>query len=143
MSNVCHIRTLEAVHKPHDFRPDPGGVCSGKAHLILASCNRENTNTSKSNLVRTSTRVKHTSKDTHQPKENTGVSGCLALALTCWTSLGGEPREKKMPKGHLPRVMYHEVYYHTKMKLGSPFRQFSCTFVLDLLFENVFRNDHF
>ena len=25
-------------------------------------------------------------------------------------SLGGVPREQKMLKGHLPRVMYHQVY---------------------------------
>ena len=26
------------------------------------------------------------------------------------TSLGGVPREQKMLKGHLPRVIYHQVY---------------------------------
>jgi len=26
------------------------------------------------------------------------------------TSLGGVPREQEMLKGHLPRVMYHQVY---------------------------------
>jgi len=26
------------------------------------------------------------------------------------TALGGVPREQKMLKGHLPRVMYHQVY---------------------------------
>ena len=27
----------------------------------------------------------------------------------------GVPREKKMLKGHLNRVIYHQVYWHTKM----------------------------
>ena len=27
------------------------------------------------------------------------------------TSLGGVPREQKMLKGHLPRVIYHQVFY--------------------------------
>jgi len=30
-------------------------------------------------------------------------------------SLGGVPREQKMLKGHLPRVIYHQVYQYTKM----------------------------
>ena len=30
--------------------------------------------------------------------------------------LGGVPREQKMLKGHLPRVIYHQVYYFTKRK---------------------------
>ena len=29
--------------------------------------------------------------------------------------LGGVPREQKMFKGHLPRVIYHQVYYYTKI----------------------------
>ena len=28
----------------------------------------------------------------------------------CGTSLGGVPREQKMLKGHLPIVIYHQVY---------------------------------
>jgi len=31
-----------------------------------------------------------------------------------WASLGGVPREQKMLKGHLPRVIYHQVYQYTK-----------------------------
>ena len=31
------------------------------------------------------------------------------------SSLGGVPREQKMLKGHLPRVMYYQVYLHTKI----------------------------
>jgi len=31
---------------------------------------------------------------------------------------GGVPREQKMLKGHLPRVIYHEVYQYTKLKLN-------------------------
>ena len=30
--------------------------------------------------------------------------------------LGGVPREQKMLKGHLPRVIYHRVYQYTKTK---------------------------
>jgi len=29
---------------------------------------------------------------------------------------GGVPREQKMLKGHLPRVIYHQVYSYTKIK---------------------------
>ena len=29
---------------------------------------------------------------------------------------GGVPREQKMLKGHLPRVIYHQVYLYTKIK---------------------------
>jgi hypothetical protein len=38
-------------------------------------------------------------------------------------SLGGLPREQKMLKGHLPRVIYHQVYNaceHTKVKGSQP-----------------------
>ena len=31
------------------------------------------------------------------------------------TALGGVPREQKMLKGHLPRVIYHLVYWYTKI----------------------------
>jgi len=34
----------------------------------------------------------------------------LALHHTRGTSLGGVPREQKLFKGHLPRVIYHRVY---------------------------------
>ena len=30
-------------------------------------------------------------------------------------SLGGVPRELKMLKGHLPRVIYHQLYWYTKI----------------------------
>ena len=29
---------------------------------------------------------------------------------------GGVPREQKILKGHLPRVIYHQVYLYTKIK---------------------------
>ena len=29
-------------------------------------------------------------------------------------ALGGVPREQKMLKGHLPRVIYHQIYWYTK-----------------------------
>ena len=31
------------------------------------------------------------------------------------TELGGVPREQKMLTGHLPRVIYHQVYQYTKI----------------------------
>ena len=34
--------------------------------------------------------------------------------LRAGTSLGGVPREQKILKGHLPRVIYHQVYKHAK-----------------------------
>ena len=34
----------------------------------------------------------------------------LLVTFTHGTSLGGVPREQKMLKGHLPRVIYHQVY---------------------------------
>ena len=34
-------------------------------------------------------------------------------------SLGGELREQKMLKGHLPRVIYHQVYKYTKRKCSG------------------------
>ena len=33
-------------------------------------------------------------------------------------SMGGVPREQKMFKGHLPRVVYHQVNEYTKIKAG-------------------------
>ena len=41
------------------------------------------------------------------------------LMNTLGTSLGGVPREQKMLKGHLPRVIYHQVYYYTKINVLS------------------------
>jgi len=35
------------------------------------------------------------------------------------TSLGGVPREQKMLKGHLPRVVYHLVYFSIRRKKAS------------------------
>jgi len=37
-------------------------------------------------------------------------------------TLGGVPREPKMPKGNLPRVIYHRVYWSTRrlINLGPP-----------------------
>ena len=35
------------------------------------------------------------------------------------SGLGGVPREQKMLKGHLPRVIYHQVCYYTKIKRRS------------------------
>ena len=34
--------------------------------------------------------------------------------------LDGVPREQKMLKGHLPRVIYHQVYQHTKINFVPP-----------------------
>ena len=36
------------------------------------------------------------------------MQGCLAF-------LGGVPRQQKMPKAHLPRVLYHQVFSYTKI----------------------------
>ena len=36
-------------------------------------------------------------------------------------ALGGVPREQKMLKGHLPRVMYHQVYEYTKINVLKTF----------------------
>ena len=41
-----------------------------------------------------------------------------------WISLEGEPREQKMLKEHLPRVIYHQVYYQTKINSLKPFKLF-------------------
>jgi len=35
------------------------------------------------------------------------------------SGLGGVPREQTMLKGHLPRVMYHQVYKYTQTNTGS------------------------
>jgi hypothetical protein len=34
------------------------------------------------------------------------------------TSLGGAPQKQKMLKGHLPRVIHHQVYKYTKKQLA-------------------------
>ena len=39
-------------------------------------------------------------------------------------NLGGVPREQKMPQGHLPRVIYHQVYLYTKTSTQSGQRNF-------------------
>ena len=36
------------------------------------------------------------------------------LSLQGLETSGRVPREQKMLKGHLPRVIYHQVYYYTK-----------------------------
>jgi hypothetical protein len=45
----------------------------------------------------------------------------------CWqynVVLEGVPREQKMLEGHLPSVIYHQVYYYTEMKcIGCVGRQ--------------------
>jgi len=40
----------------------------------------------------------------------------IGVFLQMTDSLGGVPREQKMLKGHLPRVIYHQVYYYTKIR---------------------------
>jgi len=42
--------------------------------------------------------------------------------------LGGVPREQKMLEGHLPRVIYHQVYQFTKIHKSLPTvpSQFAC-----------------
>jgi len=47
--------------------------------------------------------------------QDTRTQGWLAQR-TRGTSLGGVPREQKMLKGHLSRVIYHQVYSYTKIK---------------------------
>jgi len=39
---------------------------------------------------------------------------CDRLRVGWLNGLGGVPREQKMLKGHLPRVIYRQVYYYTK-----------------------------
>jgi len=53
--------------------------------------------------------------------ESSMASGCdpkretrNPKTYTRGTSLGGVPREQKKLKGHLPRDIYHQVYYYTK-----------------------------
>ena len=45
---------------------------------------------------------------------------CLTPALPeqtqGWLALGGVLPEQKMLKGHLPRVMCHQAYWHTKIE---------------------------
>jgi len=43
----------------------------------------------------------------------------LAIRLRGVIDSGGVPREQKMLKGHLPRVIYHQVYLYTKKKKGK------------------------
>ena len=38
---------------------------------------------------------------------------CLCAEGDC-PVLGGVPREQKMLKGHLPRVIYHQVYFSAR-----------------------------
>ena len=48
-----------------------------------------------------------------------GLCGVIDSGLV-GSTVGGVPREQKMLKGHLPRVIYHQVYLYTKIK-GSGF----------------------
>ena len=41
----------------------------------------------------------------------------------CWRLRGGVPREQKMLKGHLPRIMCHQVYKYTKTE-PSPLKRY-------------------
>jgi len=45
----------------------------------------------------------------HIPKAPVAVIDSGLVGST-GTSLGGVPREQKMLRGHLPRVIYHQVY---------------------------------
>ena len=57
-----------------------------------------------------------------EPNENyyTDASTLLVKIIMCCdrlrVALGGVPREKKMSKGHLPRVIHHQVYKYTETK---------------------------
>ena len=63
----------------------------------------------------------------HQPQLQGKVRVCIVgagVALSsCGTSLGGVPREQKMLKGHLPRVIYQRAYCHMKIKHVCAYRQ--------------------
>ena len=43
------------------------------------------------------------------------TSEVIDSGLVRSTALGGVPREQKMLKGHLTRVIHHRVYYYTKI----------------------------
>ena len=36
--------------------------------------------------------------------------------------VGGVPREQKLLKGHLPRVIYHQVYLYKKINIQEPYQ---------------------
>ena len=46
---------------------------------------------------------------TRKPRPGSGLD-CLICAIFTRQRLGGVPREQKMLKGHLPRVIHHQVY---------------------------------
>ena len=52
------------------------------------------------------------SRDTHP--ESYIITYTCRRRLTPWQ--GGVPREEKMLKGHLPKIIYHQVYQHTKIQ---------------------------
>ena len=50
-------------------------------------------------------------------------NACMASVLVAIVVIDpglGVPREQKMIKGHLPRVIYHQVYEYTKIPKVSP-----------------------
>ena len=46
------------------------------------------------------------------------TSICIGNGHVC-PGVGGVPREQKMLKGHLPRVIYHQVYYSIRRTSGG------------------------
>jgi len=51
---------------------------------------------------------------TLKPRPDYGLD-CLKCAIFARQRMGGAPREQKVLKGHLPRVIYQQVYYYTKI----------------------------
>ena len=49
-----------------------------------------------------------------------GIYKTVKAKFRPWPS-GGVSREQNMLKGHLPRVMYHQVYKYTKIQLLKVF----------------------
>jgi hypothetical protein len=47
----------------------------------------------------------------------------MRVGMLFWTPLEGVPREPMMLKGHLPRVIYHQVYKCTKRNQGFTHRK--------------------
>ena len=48
-----------------------------------------------------------------------GLEALASRDHTLAGSLGGVPPEQKMLKGHLPRVIYHQVYLYTKKHVSG------------------------
>ena len=59
--------------------------------------------------------LNHPQVDNHRPYGRQ-FRRDIGVFLQMTDSLGGVPREQKMLKGHLPRVIYHQVYYYTKIR---------------------------